>query len=196
MCQLSVNTGFYATVNTGFNNNYNNLMEYKEFANRLKSLQLEKGIKTQIELSRWLGFSRSIVSEWMRGECLPSMDTAIKLSEKFGCNAQWLLTGKGKKTIDEEIITQGFLESANLTNEQIALIKSMVTQFEQNNPKSSENKENKDLNLWPRTVGGRVTGRQVKNLLKQCSTIGKITKNQNKRFYRRELATHLSECNK
>jgi transcriptional regulator with XRE-family HTH domain len=154
MCQLSVNTGFYATVNTGFNNNYNNLMEYKEFANRLKSLQLEKGIKTQIELSRWLCFSRSIVSEWMRGECLPSMDTAIKLSEKFGCNAQWLLTGKGKKTIDEEIITQGFLESANLTNEQITLIKSMVTQFEQNNPKSSENNPNKPLTPRPENVGG------------------------------------------
>ena len=140
MCQLSVNTGFYATVNTGFNNNYNNPMEYKEFANRLKTLQTEKGIKTQIELSKWIGFSRSIVSEWMRGECLPSMDTAIKLSEKFGCNAQWLLTGKGKKNIDEEIITQGFLESANLTNEQITLIKSIVTQFEQTNPKTIENK--------------------------------------------------------
>ena len=129
-------------------------MEYKDFANRLKALQTEKGIKTQIELSRWLGFSRSIVSEWMRGECLPSMDTAIKLSEKFGCNAQWLLTGKGKKTIDEEIITQGFLESANLTNEQITLIKSMVTQFEQNNPKTIENNVNKPLTAQPENVGG------------------------------------------
>ena len=129
-------------------------MEYKDFANRLKALQTEKGIKTQIELSRWLGFSRSIVSEWMRGECLPSMDTAIKLSEKFGCNAQWLLTGKGKKTIDEEIITQGFLESANLTNEQITLIKSMVTQFEQNNPKTIENNTIKPLTARPENVGG------------------------------------------
>ena len=154
MCQLSVNTGFYATVNTGFNNNYNNPMEYKDFANRLKALQTEKGIKTQIELSRWLGFSRSIVSEWMRGECLPSMDTAIKLSEKFGCNAQWLLTGKGKKTIDEEIITQGFLESANLTNEQITLIKSMVTQFEQTNPKTLENNTIKPLTARPENVRG------------------------------------------
>ena len=129
-------------------------MEYKDFANRLKALQTEKGIKTQIELSRWLGFSRSIVSEWMRGECLPSMDTAIKLSEKFGCNAQWLLTGKGKKTIDEEIITQGFLESANLTNEQITLIKSMVTQFEQNNPKTIENNTIKPLTARPENVRG------------------------------------------
>ena len=129
-------------------------MEYKDFANRLKALQTEKGIKTQIELSRWLGFSRSIVSEWMRGECLPSMDTAIKLSEKFGCNAQWLLTGKGKKTIDEEIITQGFLESANLTNEQITLIKSMVTQFEQNNPKTIQNNTIKPLTATEKRGGG------------------------------------------
>ena len=156
MRQLSVNTGFITTVKTGFYNNYNIPMEYKDFANRLKALQTEKGIKTQIELSRWLGFSRSIVSDWMRGECLPSMDTAIKLSEKFGCNAQWLLTGKGKKTIDEEIITQGFLESANLTNEQITLIKSMVSQFEQNNPKTIENNVNQPLTSLDKYGGGGV----------------------------------------
>jgi transcriptional regulator with XRE-family HTH domain len=151
MIQLSVNTGFYATINTGFIKDYNISMKYKDYAGRLKSLQLEKGIKTQIELSRWLGFSRSVVSEWMRGECIPSMDTAIKLSEKFECNAEWLLRGIGSKAITEQPTLRNTIDVTNLTPEQLLLIKGMLAQFEQTNPVKAENKP---LTYPAENVGG------------------------------------------
>lgn len=72
-------------------------MEYLNFAKRIEQLRLEKGFKTQKALADWLGMSTSIVSNWERGEKVPSMDTALKVSAKFGCNAEWLLTGNGEK---------------------------------------------------------------------------------------------------
>ena len=101
MIQLSTDKGYFTTLNCGFDEEYNPLMEYLDYAKRLKSLQVAQGIKTQIELSVWMGFSKSIVSAWMRGEKLPSMDTAIKISEKFGCSIEWLLTGKGQKELTQ-----------------------------------------------------------------------------------------------
>ena len=158
MNQLSVNTGFYATINTGFIKDYNVPMKYKDYAARLKSLQIEKGIKTQIELSRWLGFSRSIVSEWMRGECIPSMDTAIKLAEKFECNAEWLLRGIGSKTITEPPTLRNTIDVTNLTPEQLQAVKLIIAQFEQTNPVKAENKS---LTYPTENVGGggRITKR-------------------------------------
>jgi len=153
MSKLSAHTGFYATVKTGLNKNYNPVMEYKDYAERLKSLQIENGIKTQIELSRWLGFSRSIVSEWMRGECIPSMDTAIKLAEKFGCNAQWLLTGDGAKYKSDNTQTFiNFIDVTHLNDEQRELISKMVKQFAglEKTPKT----ENKPLTAEPEKGGG------------------------------------------
>ena len=143
MRQLSVNTGFYATVKTGLHNNYNPLMEYKDYAERLKSLQIEKGIKTQIELSRWLGFSRSIVSEWMRGECIPSMDTAIKLSEKFGCNAQWLLTGDGLKyKTDKPQSLKGVVNISHLSASGQQEVEEFIRfkESQENKPEKTQNK--------------------------------------------------------
>jgi len=63
------------------------------FSGRLKQLQDKKYIKTQVELAKFLGFSTSVVSSWLRGEKLPSMDTALIISKKLGCTATWLLTG-------------------------------------------------------------------------------------------------------
>ena len=38
MSKLSVNTGFYATVKTGLHINYNPVMEYKDYADRLQNV--------------------------------------------------------------------------------------------------------------------------------------------------------------
>ncbi len=69
-------------------------MDYQNFGQRLKGLQQKKGIKTQKDLATWLGFSTSIVSEWLRGEKIPSLDTAVGIAAKFGCAVEWLITGK------------------------------------------------------------------------------------------------------
>ena len=153
MVQLSVNTGFYATVKTGLHNNYNPHMEYKDYAERLKSLQIEKGIKTQIELSRWLGFSRSIVSEWMRGECIPSMDTAIKLSEKFGCNAQWLLTGDGLKYKTDKAQALGrIIDITHLSPSRQQEAETFI-KFLESQEKITEKNQNKPLTTETENVG-------------------------------------------
>ena len=154
MCQLSVNTGSYATVKTGLHNNYNPLMEYKDYAERLKSLQIEKGIKTQIELSRWLDFSRSIVSEWMRGECIPSMDTAIKISEKFGCNAQWLLTGDGLKYKTDKVqLLKGVVDISHLSPSRQQEVEAFI-RFQESQENKPENNQNKPLTPTTENVGG------------------------------------------
>ena len=151
MVQLSTDKGFYATINCGFHKEYNPLMEYLNYAKRLKELQNDKGIKTQIELSAWMGFSKSIISAWMRGEKIPSMDTALKIAEMFGVCVEWLLTGKGLKHPSDTPGLQNHINVASLTDDQRALINQMITQFK---PKTIENKENKPLTARPENVGG------------------------------------------
>ena len=129
-------------------------MEYLDYARRLKELQTDKGIKTQIELSAWMGFSKSIISAWMRGEKIPSMDTALKIADKFDVCVEWLVTGKGSKHHNKETqLTNhnGYLESANLTPEQLQVVKLMIAQFEQTNPVKDENKS---LTYPTENVGG------------------------------------------
>jgi transcriptional regulator with XRE-family HTH domain len=151
MIQLSTNKGYFTTINCGFNKEYNPLMEYLNYAKRLKELQSDKGIKTQIELSAWTGFSKSIISAWMRGEKIPSMDTALKIAEMFDVRVEWLLTGKGSKRITDAPQLQNYINVSNLTSDQRALINQMINQFA---PKSSENNPNKPLTARPENVGG------------------------------------------
>jgi len=140
MFRLSTDKGFNATINCGFDKEYNPLMEYLDYAKRLKGLQIDKGIKTQIELSAWMGFSKSIISAWMRGEKIPSMDTALKIAEMFGVCVEWLLTGKGQKSPSDLPALRNVIDVTNLTPEQLALINGMLAQFEQTNPVKAEHK--------------------------------------------------------
>ena len=151
MIQLSTDKGFYTTINCGFHKEYNTVMEYKDFAKRLKELQSEKGIKTQIELSDWLGYSKSIVSAWMRGEKIPSMDTSIKLSDKFGCNAEWLLRGIGKKHQNEKQNFDGYINVSDLPND---LQKDIEDYANFKRTQNKEKTENKPLTARPENVGG------------------------------------------
>ena len=148
MIQLSTDKGYFTTINCGFDKEYNPLMEYLDYAKRLKSLQVAQGIKTQIELSAWMGFSKSIVSAWMRGEKIPSMDTALKIADMFGVCVEWLLTGKGLKRTNDKQQPSPLLDKFNqLCPEQ----QREVTEFI--NFKLSQNKENKPLTARPENVG-------------------------------------------
>ena len=151
MARLSTDKGFYATINCGFDKEYNPLMEYLDYARRLKELQTDKGIKTQIELSAWMGFSKSIISAWMRGEKIPSMDTALKIAALFDVCVEWLLTGKGQKSQNDLPYLRDVIDVTHLTPEQLTLIKGMIAQFEQVNPKKDENKS---LTYPTENVGG------------------------------------------
>jgi transcriptional regulator with XRE-family HTH domain len=142
MVRLSTDKGFYATINCGFDKEYNPPMEYLDYAGRLKELQTNKGIKTQIELSAWMGFSKSIISAWMRGEKIPSMDTALKIATMFDVCVEWLLTGKGPKHPNEEaqLNLNDYINVTNLTPEQLQAVKLIIAQFEQTNPVKAEHK--------------------------------------------------------
>jgi len=128
-------------------------MKYPEYAARFKRAwkELKAPIKTQKELAKVLGVAQATVSDWINGEKLPSMDTALEISEKLGCSVLWLLTGKTETTNIELTNHNGYLEQANLTPEQLLLIKGMIAQFEQTNPVKAENKS---LTAPSENVGG------------------------------------------
>ena len=145
---------FYYTNIDNFYMNTN--MKYPDFAKRLSMVW--KGCASapekQTPLAKWLGFSQPTVNDWLNGKGLPSLDTAIKLANKFDVCVEWLVTGKGAKYPNEETQTtnhNGHLESANLTPEQLLLIKGMIAQFEQTNPVKAENKS---LTYPTENVGG------------------------------------------
>lgn len=85
-------------VNSESKKAHNKPMKYPDFSARIRELWKESSApKVQKELAKWLGFSQPTICDWLNGEKLPSMETAIKLSVKFGCNVNWLMTGIGDK---------------------------------------------------------------------------------------------------
>lgn len=133
-------------------------MKYSAYAARFKWAWNEsEAPKTQMELAKWLDYSQPMINYWLNGEKLPSMDTAIKISEKFGVRVEWLITGKGSIRIDEikQPSSPLFDKINQLCPEQQQIIELMVDQLS-NKPKSSENKENKPLTARPENVGGGV----------------------------------------
>jgi len=142
MSVLLANSELFATVNSELFLFHNTSMKYPEYAARFKRAwkDLKAPIKTQKELAKVLGVAQATVSDWINGEKLPSMDTALEISEKLDCSVLWLLTGKTETANKEQPSHNGYLESANLTPEQLQAVKLIIAQFEQTNPAKAENK--------------------------------------------------------
>lgn len=132
MIQLSTNSGLYATVKSGLSLAYSKHMEYKDFAQRLNGLRIDKGIKNQKILAKWLGVSTSIVSEWLRGEKIPSHERAIMIAGKFECSLEWLMTGKGGKYLDETAIDPFYSMYLALPEIHRAAVQNLVRALSQN----------------------------------------------------------------
>ena len=99
---LNSNKNFEFIINSDTYKEHNYLMKYSAYAARFKWAWNEsEAPKTQMELAKWLDYSQPMINYWLNGEKLPSMDTAIKISEKFGCSIEWLLTGKGQKELTQ-----------------------------------------------------------------------------------------------
>lgn len=125
---LSANTGIYSTVKTGLILDYDSSMNNYGFPDRLKALKIESGApKTQEDFAKWLGVSKSIVSEWLRGEALPSMDRSIQLADKFDVSVDWLMRGRGNKRINNEESHQNCVNLKLLSNENRILVEIMYT---------------------------------------------------------------------
>jgi DNA-binding XRE family transcriptional regulator len=135
------------------NDYMNTNMKYPDFARRLSQAwkECEEAPEKQTPLAKWLGFSQPTVNDWLNGKGLPSLDTAIRLAIKFNVCAEWLVTGRGPKYPGEEVSLQHYINVADLTDDQRALINQMVAQF---TPKITENNPNKTLTTPIENVGG------------------------------------------
>ena len=142
MTLLLANSELFATVNSELFLIDNRTMKYPEYASRFKKAwkELKAPIKTQKDLANKLGVAQATVSDWINGEKLPSMDTALEISEKLDCCVVWLLTGKGQKSQNGLPYLRDVIDVTHLTPEQLTLIKGMIAQFEQTNPPKLEQK--------------------------------------------------------
>jgi len=125
------------------------------FAERFRQLVNDKGWEhlNRVQLGKKIGTSATCATYYMNGDRLPSIEQARNISELLGgvC-VEWLLTGKGPKSLSDLPELRNVIDVTNLTPEQFALIKGMIAQFEQTNPAKAEHKA---LTSPAENVGGR-----------------------------------------
>jgi plasmid maintenance system antidote protein VapI len=134
-------------------------VKYPEFAKRLGLVwrECKDAPVKQTQMAKWLGFAQPTVNNWINGNALPGLDTAVNLAKRFGCNPIWLITGEGSKNLDDEVknyASSPFLDKFNnLQPEQQKLIDLMLDQLTKT-PKITENNPNKSLTSPTENVGG------------------------------------------
>lgn len=84
-------------------------------ADRIKSLREKQG-KTQAELAKQLGITRSSVNAWEMGISVPSTQYIVELSNIFNVSTDFLLG----------VNTSATINVSGLTDEDIALVNSIV----------------------------------------------------------------------
>ncbi len=65
-------------------------MKENKFKDILKSLRQERKLG-QIELAQKIGYGKSVVSAWERGEAAPTMFALIALADFFGVTIDFLV---------------------------------------------------------------------------------------------------------
>lgn len=70
-------------------------MNTKTIGDRLKELRVDSDLKQEI-LANEFGVSRSAIASYETGNCLPSLQVAIKYAEKFNVSLDWIV-GKVKE---------------------------------------------------------------------------------------------------
>jgi DNA-binding XRE family transcriptional regulator len=135
------------------NTSMSDTAKYPEFSKRLSQVWREcKGApEKQTQLAKWLGFAQPTVNNWINGNALPGLETAVILADKFDCNPIWLITGNGSKYLKDIDNTQAspLLEKFNaLLPDQQKLIELMLDQLSQNST------QNKPLTPPTENVGG------------------------------------------
>lgn len=89
-----------------------------DFSEKLKTLRKAKHYSQQT-LANKLSVTKSLISGYEQDLRFPSVDILIKLSNEFGVSTDYLLNLDRQKTINVE----------KLTDEQIALVSSIVNEF-------------------------------------------------------------------
>ncbi len=87
---------------------------------------------SQVQLADRLGVTKQSISNWENNNILPSVDMLKQIATFFHCSTDYLLELEEGKV---------FIETTNLTLEQIAHIQQLVADLEYLNQKLSEKKD-------------------------------------------------------
>ena len=133
----------------------NNPAKYPEFSKRLSQVWREcKGApEKQTQLAKWLGFAQPTVNNWINGNALPGLETAVMLANKFDCNPIWLITGNGSKYLSEELKPNGYLKISHLPTFRQQEVEAFI-RFQESQEKITENNQNKPLTTEAENVEG------------------------------------------
>ena len=95
---------------------------------QIKKLRIAKHLN-QVQLSQHLGVTKQSISNWENNNIFPSVDMLKKIAQFFGCSADYLL---------ELDTSRVFIETTNLSLEQISHIQQLMTDMEILNKHVSE----------------------------------------------------------
>ena len=95
-----------------------------DFAGKLRDLRVNRGY-TQVQLAARLGVAESILSAYETQMRLPSLDMVIRIANEFGVTSDYLLGLEKQKTLDVD----------KLTDEQIAIVSSVIQEYQKLNKK-------------------------------------------------------------
>ena len=87
---------------------------------QIKTLRTARNL-SQVQLAMRLGVTKQSVSNWENNNILPSVDMLKKIAQFFSCSTDYLLE------LDSGRI---FIETTNLSSEQIAHIQQLVSDLE------------------------------------------------------------------
>ena len=87
---------------------------------QIKKLRIAKHIN-QVQLAQYLGVTKQSISNWENNNIFPSVDMLKKIAQFFGCSADYLL---------ELDTSRFFIETTNLSLEQINHIQQLITDME------------------------------------------------------------------
>ena len=146
----------YLDADLSDNKSMSDTVKYPEFSKRLNQVWMESNNapKKQTQLAKWLGFAQPTVNNWINGNALPGLETAVILAHKFDCNPIWLITGNGSKYL-EGIQSSPLIEKFNaLLPEQQKVIELMLEQLSQKTQEKTLEKGEKTLDNQPVKCGG------------------------------------------
>lgn len=95
---------------------------------QIKALRLARNI-SQVALANHLGVTKQSVSNWENNNILPSLDMLKKIAQYFSCTTDYLLE------LDNDKL---YIETTNLTIEQIAHIQLLVEDLKELNSKTKK----------------------------------------------------------
>ncbi len=87
-------------------------MYMPEIGERIKQLRRQRNI-SQVELTRHLGVSKSVVSSYENAVHFPPYDILLKMAWLFGVSTDYILGAGGGRTLNVDGLTDAQIEAVN-----------------------------------------------------------------------------------